>query len=1230
MKWISSNDIRQWPVKAARECQGKAPILLRKLLQASTSKLSNVDIPGDDAVAVGGFDGYFELGEDLTYLKKGKYVVEVGTDHGIGKKAETDYQSSFTKVIKEQPNDVTYIFFTPRLFSKADSWIIEKKKGKSYWKDIIVINATIIEQWVELCPPVATWLAIDMKLVFGHKGIISLDQWWQRKFVKPDGFRIEMEVPLTERESSSIKLTSYIDEATSIINVESSSSFESMAFCVATLNKEKGRYDKACIVANDDLLWDSGLYQSKYIFITSECSLQAMNHAIKEGHKVIFCKSVDQNTKTTHVIRLQSPQRYALAKSIEKSGLTWEESTRLSGESFSELEILSHILEFDECQFYWDNTTDLQVLKWAALLGCWNSSIQGDKTIIELLTDLKYEEYTSKLQTYVNRERSPIICIRDTYKIKYHGLINNSLTKHGIGFGIAEVKSLFEAVFIEANPILDLEPMQRPWAKFRGLQPNTSSGLKKGMLNSLIHFSQNPKSFITQKQIDEVIDAILVNSTSKVLKTNSRLLQFYAEASPKSFLQFLTNTLAKEDEVVMKLFEEEKGMFMPASYHTDLLRALESLAWFPEYYEDSISCLFKLAKLDPGGALSNRPINSLKNVNSLWLQYTNVSQEHRFLVFERLAKEYPNLIVDVLCSILGPRTIMSTATFQYRHEIRGELKINPSLALEETFKIFERVKLDLTENSWISILQFSMEIPSDYKKRALKLIREAASTQIYFSELVHAIGRYYVAYSGSSKKDSEEYCIELYRDTYIDLTAIYSDIEIEAAYLAHNNYLLESDLNLDYVKRQEANQSLRVSLLKKKLDNSLEKACQLLSKIDQKRLYGADINEVLSKDQHLPFLRYCLSEMKFHEVAMGFCHELKHLEGKKALNELYVEIKRAKPISDAAAIILATQDNSMELWTDIEKEGSSFESIYWRYMNYYQSPQDVDSFKYMIEKLKQHRSNADLSWLVYRNKSTLDAQYLIDFLIYFGTENIKLLQSQMGGHHLTDIIDEVYDRNLGELEDLMLNVEFLYFDIITSSHYSSKFPSILEKTLSTDANFTSDLLLWAKDHTDNPDRAIKCWKVLNEFKKSTLLINDDQPKVKEYVFWANDLLKIASSKDVQKSAERLIGELIGLYPKSENWPEDWICSLVLSFDNEEIERSFISASSLGKGTKANITGRGGREARAKRKYEEFTGYAKRVQFTFPKISKMLGIVAQNYYMRIENYRQIEREEDLKD
>jgi len=234
------------------------------------------------------------------------------------------------------------------------------------------------------------------------------------------------------------------------------------------------------------------------------------------------------------------------------------------------------------------------------------------------------------------------------------------------------------------------------------------------------------------------------------------------------------------------------------------------------------------------------------------------------------------------------------------------------------------------------------------------------------------------------------------------------------------------------------------------------------------------------------------------------------------------------------------------------------------------------------------------------------------------------------GHNLADIIDEVYQRDLSELENLMLNVEFLYFDIITSSHYSSKFPSTLEKTLSTDPNFTSDLLLWAKDHADNPDRAMKCWKVLNEFKRSTLLINDDQPKVKEYVFWANDLLRIASSKDVQKSAERLIGELIGLYPKSENWPEGWICSLVLGFNNEEIERSFISASSLGKGTKANFTGRGGREARAKRKHEEFTGYAKRVQFTFPKISKMLSNVAQDYYLKIENYRQIEREEDLRD
>src|SRR5690606_33618152 len=98
----------------------------------------------------------------------------------------------------------------------------------------------------------------------------------------------------------------------------------------------------------------------------------------------------------------------------------------------------------------------------------------------------------------------------------------------------------------------------------------------------------------------------------------------------------VNNSLTKEKPEIMEMFYEEKGFLHKTSHHTGLLCALESLAWLPEYLRDTSLILLKLSRLDPGGTLSNRPLNSIIEIFKPWHYQTLASYEERMGILKHI------------------------------------------------------------------------------------------------------------------------------------------------------------------------------------------------------------------------------------------------------------------------------------------------------------------------------------------------------------------------------------------------------------------------------------------------------------------------------------------------------------------------------------------------------------------------------------------------------------------
>ena len=195
----------------------------------------------------------------------------------------------------------------------------------------------------------------------------------------------------------------------------------------------------------------------------------------------------------------------------------------------------------------------------------------------------------------------------------------------------------------DGNPIAKTEDESFA-ARFN--QERTFSGWsREGLIQSLILVArlgdslEIPNLGNPERWVDSIILDLLRDAQGELWISLDYELPLISEASPDSFLKAVKNSLDKDKPEIMELFKEVDGFLYKNSHHTGLLWALEGLAWSPDYLRDVSLILLKLARLDPGGNLSNRPINSIVEIFKPWHYQTLASYEERMLILKQVTKQ---------------------------------------------------------------------------------------------------------------------------------------------------------------------------------------------------------------------------------------------------------------------------------------------------------------------------------------------------------------------------------------------------------------------------------------------------------------------------------------------------------------------------------------------------------------------------------------------------------------
>jgi hypothetical protein len=139
-------------------------------------------------------------------------------------------------------------------------------------------------------------------------------------------------------------------------------------------------------------------------------------------------------------------------------------------------------------------------------------------------------------------------------------------------------------------------------------------------------------------------------------------LPLLAEAAPGEFLDAVERALCGDPCPFDEIFAQESNDVFGRNYMTELLWALETLAWDEDYLSRLVVCLGELAARHPGGQRGNRPANVLTAIFLPRLPQTCASIAKRVAAVKALLTEFPDIGWKLLLSLLPQSHSASTYT----------------------------------------------------------------------------------------------------------------------------------------------------------------------------------------------------------------------------------------------------------------------------------------------------------------------------------------------------------------------------------------------------------------------------------------------------------------------------------------------------------------------------------------------------------------------------------------
>ena len=1186
------------------ESKANFPHLISRLIRGTTAKDTKVDIPWGSATYIGGWDGIVDSKEKTRYVPKGISLWELGTDRDPKKKADADYEKRTGDPLGYTPHDATFVFVTPRTWTKKEEWVSQKKEEKK-WKDVIVYDGISLEQWLDEAPAVSRWFASQGYAgVYSADGIITADEHW-KEWSCLGQLELTPDCVLAGRDTAREALIKRLEEEPSIIGVRASTKSEAIAFILATMKASdpelSGRFFSTTLIIDqeDRFRSVSSLMQHALNLIVQFESPDPLGVATKNGHHVLVPLGADDVFSQDH-ITLPAVDRDALIEALVASGLSRSDASKHTKESGHDITILKKLLGFPRYGADWIKTQPIKELIPALLLGRWDESYPGDRELLEKLSGASYAEYKEVLGRWLHLPESPLKKIGETWRLTSPLDLWRSISVHLTDQDFQHLEESFIQVYHSGNPVL---ASQIDLPDYISKKRTYSDWVREGLAQSLILIAipqvevclRDPQSWV-----DRIVGGLLSNARGAMWVSINRELPLIAEASPRVFLNSVSRSLSLPNPEVMDMFKEKPGILVPESSHTGLLWALEELAWMPSYFKTACLLLHKLATLDPGGSLANRPLNSLKEIFKAWHHQTLASYAERIEVLQEMLRRDVDVSWELLKSLLpsfSSRTAFPTHRMRWRMFWEAtDLRYTD----REWFDMYSEavgMLISLCDRDEVRFSDLIEAVPDCMRWDRERILKWAQET---VGNIEHKKGQAWHtlrgilnqhkqypdtdwALKGNELSPFEQLYSQLYpKDVLVRNVWLFNEDDCTRMIDPATATPFEMDEYKEIEEQVATSRERAVAELVEEL--GLERVLELRLKVKYPWYLGEALAKVIKDEQNLRSVCLCLEDDAPHNAfAHGFISQKLRCEGLSWIQTLVQELLEKGYSDKAVANALVVAHSGQKLWQYIETLGEGVHQEYWLQMRPIFNDLTNEEVIEGINKLLQYRRFSSAVREAWLHGSDLPSSILIEVLRKWGTGE-SLEPSSLCGCEIRSIFKELNNRSDIDKTSL-LELEWLYLPLLTGAGVQGGVPHLEEELVSNPESFVQHIKclyrhknkdqqreeqegLSAEQRKNAAERSylmLKTWKKIPGVREDSTI---DGTKLRE---WIDAARALAEECDRLEVADVHIGQLLAKYPEDlPNWPARTIFQVIEDINTEEFKEGY----SVGMYNKRGVTTRG--------------------------------------------------------
>jgi hypothetical protein len=675
---------------------------------------------------------------------------------------------------------------------------------------------------------------------------------------------------------------------------------------------------------------------------------------------------------------------------------------------------------------------------------------------------------------------------------------------------------------------------------------------------------------------------------------------------------------------------------------SDLLWALETLAWSRDYLAPATALLARLTALDPGGRWGNRPVRSLREVFVLWCPQTNAPLQDRLKVLNRLRKIEPEVSWGLLLS-LYPRphdTVDPAPVPRWRDFTEEDPEpITDALYFSGAKQIGDWLLEDvgIKGSRWVQLIEGFDAWPPDLRGSAIKKLLASESKiaddddRAKIQRALRALIHHHRQFEESDWSLPESELDEL-EVVYTALAPVDRYKKVEWLFENEQAPLLNPLSAYDWERNTEASNEERRAVISNMMTAGVEEIFTFARLVKETGLIGRALAQVAddATTEEVLARGILAGDDQSWNLAHGIIITLNFAKGNEWGDRL-IDRAVAEGWGDEAILrILLSLPKSEHFMQKASSLGEQIDRLYWTRLGSHWIQGSEEAIASAIEKLLAVGRGRDCIHLAGHHLKGLPSSILVRILdgaLKQITNSNDHNETSMFQYHVERIFQRL-DEDGDVSESEMARLEWSYLNVLQRS---KRTPTTLRKALSTTAQLFVQVLSViyrprkAGDHEEVRESepvseeqrkreaaiASHAYRLLNDWHEIPGRSGD---KVDGVVLeaWVKDARILAADADRSETADQHIGRLFAYSPADDDgtWPCTAVRELIELVRSRSIERGFY----LGVVNKRGATWRrptdGGVQERELAK--NYRKLAKNLRLEWPHTAGVLEQLSQHY------------------